>query len=63
MCTQIDADLVHKFCQNHTVAARLFAFKSINMIKGILIINNHGRPRLVKFYHSVVSFIMTNLRK
>lgn len=25
------------------------------MIKGILIINNHGKPRLVKFYQGVVS--------
>jgi len=25
------------------------------MIKGILIINNHGKPRLVKFYQSVES--------
>ena len=25
------------------------------MIKGILIINNHGKPRLIKFYQSVVS--------
>lgn len=26
----------------------------VQMIKGILIINNHGKPRLVKFYQSVV---------
>ena len=26
-----------------------------SMIKGILIINNHGKPRLVKFYQSVES--------
>jgi hypothetical protein len=25
------------------------------MIKGVIIINNHGKPRLVKFYQSVVS--------
>jgi hypothetical protein len=25
------------------------------MIKGILIINNYGKPRVVKFYQSVVS--------
>ena len=24
------------------------------MIKGILIINNHGKPRLVRFYQTVV---------
>ena len=28
--------------------------RASNMIKGILIINNHGKPRLVKFYQSVV---------
>jgi hypothetical protein len=27
------------------------------MIKGILIVNNHGKPRLVKFYQSVVSAV------
>lgn len=26
-----------------------------NMIKGVLIVNNHGKPRLVKFYQSVES--------
>ena len=26
------------------------------MIKGIIIFNNHGKPRLMKFYQSVVSF-------
>ena len=26
------------------------------MIKGILIVNNYGKPRLVKFYQSVVRF-------
>jgi hypothetical protein len=25
------------------------------MIKGILIVNNYGKPRLAKFYQSVVS--------
>ena len=25
------------------------------MIKGVLIINNHGKPRLTKFYQEVVS--------
>lgn len=25
------------------------------MIKGIIIVNNHGKPRLVKFYQSVES--------
>lgn len=25
------------------------------MIKGVIIVNNHGKPRLVKFYQSVVS--------
>lgn len=25
------------------------------MIKGILIVNNHGKPRIVKFYEHVVS--------
>ena len=25
------------------------------MIKGIIIVNNHGKPRLVKFYQSVTS--------
>ena len=25
------------------------------MIKGIIIVNNHGKPRLVKFYHNVTS--------
>ena len=25
------------------------------MIKGIIVVNNHGKPRLVKFYQSVVS--------
>lgn len=24
------------------------------MIKGILIVNNHGKPRIVKFYEHVV---------
>ena len=25
------------------------------MIKGVIIVNNHGKPRLVKFYQSVIS--------
>jgi AP-3 complex subunit sigma len=39
-----------------TGLADLIAFGGrINMIKGILIVNNYGKPRLVKFYQSVVS--------
>lgn len=25
------------------------------MIRGVIIVNNHGKPRLVKFYQTVVS--------
>lgn len=28
---------------------------SENMIKGIIVVNNHGKPRLVKFYQSVTN--------
>ena len=31
-------------------------FTTWTMIKGILIVNNHGKPRLVKFYQSVVRY-------
>lgn len=27
------------------------------MIKGILIVNNHGKPRIVKFYEHVVRLL------
>ena len=30
---------------------------ALTMIKGILIVNNYGKPRLVKFYQSVVSSV------
>ena len=33
---------------------------AVQMIKGILIINNHGKPRLVKFYQSVVRIIQVS---
>jgi len=28
------------------------------MIKAILVFNNHGKPRLLKFYHYYVSFAL-----
>lgn len=28
---------------------------TISMIRGVIIVNNHGKPRLVKFYQTVVS--------
>lgn len=28
------------------------------MIKGILIVNNHGKPRIVKFYEHVVRLLL-----
>jgi hypothetical protein len=41
----------------------LFPFCSPIMIKGVLIINNHGKPRLTKFYeYFVCSAILTNAR-
>lgn len=28
------------------------------MIRGVIIVNNHGKPRLVKFYQTVVSLCL-----
>jgi hypothetical protein len=39
----------------HCCATVRSAQACITMIKGILIVNNYGKPRLVKFYQSVVS--------
>jgi AP-3 complex subunit sigma len=35
--------------------ALFLSFLFLQMIKGIIIVNNHGKPRLVKFYQSVTS--------
>lgn len=43
-------DLISDFIAAAAAAAEA------QMIKGILIINNHGKPRLVKFYQSVVRY-------
>lgn len=32
------------------------------MIKGILIVNNHGKPRIVKFYEHVVRLLVLSWR-
>lgn len=33
------------------------------MIRGVIIVNNHGKPRLVKFYQTVVSEELVSFTK
>ena len=41
----------------HLVSAASQYSNQHTMIKGILIVNNYGKPRLVKFYQDVVSLL------
>eukprot|EP01033_Poteriospumella_lacustris_P018219 gene18219-13089_t len=60
--TAADETLVKQLCQlylSESMSKRERKFSvgksggKSKMIKGVLIINNHGKPRLVKFYQSV----------
>ena len=48
----------HRHCFHHTAvdpSTIIDPLRQRKMIKGIIIVNNHGKPRLVKFYQSVTS--------